>query len=267
MPAPVRNRIPVDSEATAEVVFLIILIWLVAGPVSGTVLSAQNFVTSLVAKGATEVRSTRDLATQVLQSSDRIRTLEAKLASTELENTRLKQQARDTAKLRALLGLRDKAARRTIAAEVTERKPDNWFRQVVIDKGSLNGVKPGSAVITNDGVVGRVTSVSSTASVVRLMTDPEEKLGVVISRIQLTGILSGNGSNPAKIDYVPIGTNVDVGDKIVCASKGGVFPDSHPVGTVVAVRRDAGGAALQIEVRLSETCYDLNQVLVLTPEG
>ncbi len=267
MATPVRNRIPVSSEATAEVLFLIILIWSIAGPVSGFVLSAQAFITSLFAHGATQVRSTKDLATQVLQASARINTLEAKLAQAELENARLRQQSRDTNKLRALLDLKEKSERRTIAAEVTERKPDNWFRQVVIDKGSTEGVQRGSAVITHDGIVGQVTSVSSHAAVVRLLTDPEQKLGVVIQRLQLTGILSGNGSGMAKIDYVPIGTNVDVGDKIVCVSKGGVFPDGHPVGQVIAVRRDGSGASLQIEVKLSENCYDLNQVLVLTPEG
>ena len=267
MTGPVRNRIPVSSEAAAELLFLVILIWLIAGPISGTVLSVQAFVTSLFARGATEVRSTKDLATQVLQSSERIRTLEAKLAQSELENARMKQQSRDTNKLRALLGLKQKNERRTIAAEVTERKPDNWFRRVVIDKGTTDGVKKGSAVITHDGVVGQVMTVSEHAAVVSLLTDPEQHLGVMIQRLQLTGILHGSESGPAKIDFVPIGTNVDIGDKVVCVSKGGVFPDNHPVGQVVAVRRDGTGASLQIEVRLAENCYDLSQVLVLTPEG
>jgi rod shape-determining protein MreC len=265
--APVRNRIPIGSETTAELLFLLIIIWLVAGPISGTALNIQAFITSLIAHGATQVRSTKDLASQVLQSSQKIKDLEAKLASSELENARLRQQSRDSNKLRALLELKEKSERQTIAAEVTERKPDNWFRQVVIDKGNAEGVRKGSAVITHDGVVGQVTSVSSHAAVVRLLTDPEQKLGVVIQRLQLTGILSGNGSQPAKIDYVPIGTNVDVGDKIVCVSKGGVFPDNHPVGQVMAIRRDSSGASLLIEVKLSENCYDLDQVLVLTPEG
>jgi rod shape-determining protein MreC len=243
------------------------LLWFVAGPLSGTILNIQSFVSSLFTNSANQVKSTRELATQVLQASERIKSLETKLAQLELENTRLKQQTRDSNKLRALLGLKNKAERRTIAAEVVERKPDNWFDQVVIDKGHDEGVLKGSAVITNDGVVGQVVEVSSHAAVVRLVTDPMQKLGVVIQRIKLTGVLIGNKSAPAKIDFVPVGTNLDIGDKIVTLSKGGVFPDNHPVGQVIAVRRDAGGANLQIEVKLSEGCYDLNQVLVLTPEG
>lgn len=265
MSAPSRNRIPLSAESTAEFLVLIILIWFVAGPISGTILNAQSFISSIFIRGAMGVSSTRDLAAQLLQSSERIKTLQTKLAKTELELAQQKQQSRDSNKLRALLGLKQKDPRRTIAAEVVERKPDNWFKQVVIDKGSDEGVRKASAVITHEGIVGQVTQVSPHAAVVRLLTDPEQKLGVVIDRIKLTGILSGNGSGPAKIDFVPVGTNVDIGDKIVSLSKGGVFPDDHPVGQVVAVRRDSNGASLQIEVKLSENCYDLSEVLVLTP--
>ena len=265
MAAPGRNRIPLSAESTAEFLVLIILIWFVAGPVSGTILNMQSFISSIFIRGAMGVSSTRDLATQVLQSSERIKSLQTRLAKAELELAQQKQQSRDSNKLRALLGLKEKEPRRTIAAEVVERKPDNWFKQVVIDKGADEGVRKGSAVITHEGIVGQVTSVSPHAAVVRLLTDPEQKLGVVIQRIKLTGILSGSGSVPAKIDFVPVGTNVDVGDKIVSLAKGGVFPDDHPVGQVVAVRRDSNGASLQIEVKLSENCYDLSEVLVLTP--
>lgn len=265
MPAHNQSRMPLDAESLAELVFLMLVIWLIAGPISGFVLNTQTWVSSVFVKGAYQVESTKNLAKQLLESSERIRSLQAKLAQDELEITRLKQQSRDTNKLRALLGLKEKSPRETIAAEVIARNPDNWFEQVVIDRGKLSHITKGSAVITRDGVVGQVVSVSDNASVVRLMTDPEQKLGVVIQRIGLTGILSGAYGKPAKIDYVPVGTNVDVGDKIVCLPKGGVWPENHPVGTICAVRRDGGGASLQIEVKLSENCYDLSQVLVVPP--
>lgn len=265
MPHENQSRLPLGSEAIAEIIFLIILIWMIAGPISGFVLNGQTWVSSIFAKGVYQVESTKNLAKQALESSERIKALETKLAKQELELTRLRQQSRDTNNLRALLNLKQKSQRKTIAAEVTARSPDNWFKQVVIDKGKLDGVKVGSAVITSEGVVGQVVSVSGDASVVRLLTDPEQKLGVVIQRIGLTGILSGAYQKPAKIDFVPVGTNVDAGDKIVCLGKGGMFPDNHPVGVVQAVRRDTGGASLQIEVKLAENCYDLSQVLVLPP--
>ncbi|HEY9713078.1 MAG TPA: rod shape-determining protein MreC [Chroococcales cyanobacterium] len=265
MPQQNQTRLPLDSEATAEFIFLLIIIWMVAGPISGAILSTQTWISSIFTKGVYQVESTKNLAKRVLISTERIKALETKLAQQELELTTLRQQSHDTNKLRALLGLKKKTERKTIAAEVIARNPDNWFKQVVIDKGKADGVRINSAVITSDGVVGRVVSVSPDASVVRLLTDPEEKLGVVISKIGLSGILNGDFQKPAKIDFVPVGTNVDVGDKIVCFGKGGTFPENHPVGTVCGVRRDGGGASLQIEVKLNENCYDLSQVLVLPP--
>lgn len=238
---------------------------MVAGPVRGAVLSTQTWVSSVFTKGALQVESTKNLAEQLLESSRRIKNLEEKLAKSELELTRLRQQSRDTNKLRQLLNLREKQDRRTIAADVIARNPDNWFEQVTLDKGKVEGVREGSAVMTSDGVVGQVVSVADHACVVKLLTDPDMKLGVVLKRTGVTGILSGNFQKQAKIDWVPVGTNVDIGDKVACLGKGGTFPENHPVGTVVGVRRDTNGASMQIEVKLSENCYDLSQVLVLPP--
>lgn len=261
-----QSRLPVSAEAAAEFIFLLMLIWLMAGPVSGVVLSTQAWISSVFAKGAYQVESTKNLAKQLLDASERIKNLETRLVKAQLELVTLRQQSRDTNRLRRLLGLKEKVAPQALAAEVIARNPDNWFEQVVIDKGKLDGVRKAAGVITADGVVGQVTSVSDNASVVRLLTDPDQKIGVVDQNAGITGILAGAFEKPAKLDYVPVGTNVDIGDKILCLGKGSVFPKNHPVGTVVAVRRDVNGAALQIEVKLAENCYDLSEVLVLPPQ-
>lgn len=259
------HRLGDQSESIAEAIFLIIVIVMIGGPAAGMLLSAATWVSGVITKSAYQVESTRNLAEEVFVSSQRIRELERKLAASELELTTLRREARDTNNLRALLGLKENLARQTIAAEVIARNPDNWFEQVVLDKGSADGVSKGSAVITRDGIVGQVVSVDEHASVVRLITDPEQKLGVLIKRIGLPGIISGNGQQLALMEYVPVGTNVDIGDKIVCFGKGGVFPENHPVGTIASIRRNVDGASMQIDVKLSENCYDLNQVLVLPP--
>ncbi len=261
------SRLPIDSQSTAEVAFLLILIWMLAGPVSGAVLSTHTWMAGIITKSAYQVESTKNLANEVLEKSNRIKTLEQKLADQEMELTRLKEQSKDTSNLRALLGLRETLDRKTIAADIITRNPDNWFEQVTIDKGGLDKVRVGSAVITSQGVVGQITSVSRDASVVRLLTDPDQKMGVLIQRIGQPGVLSGRHKAPAVIDFIPVGTNVDVGDKVVSLGNGGIFPSGHPVGTVIAVRRDVNGTTLSIEVKLSENFYDLRQVLVVPPQG
>ena len=265
MASPNEPRLLEQQESIAEIIFLIIVIILLGGPIAGGVLSVTGWASSVFTKSVTKVESTKNLAEKLLESSEKIREMEKKLTDAELEVSTLRRQARDTNTLRELLGLKKKLTRKTIACEVVARNPDNWFDQVVLDKGEMEGVLKGSAVITGEGVVGQVVSTSEHSAVVRLITDPDQKLGVVIKRIGLPGIITGNGQNLAVMDFVPVGTNVDVGDKIVCFGKGGVFPDNHPVGEIAAVRRDTNGASMQIDVKLSENCYDLNQVLVLPP--
>lgn len=259
------SRISFDLFSTAEWLFLFTLAWLLAGPLTGLVLSANTCLSSLFTQGAFQLESTKNLANQVMVAAERIRNLETKLAQAQLELTKLRQQSKDASKLRELLRLKSHSEREAIAADVISRSPDNWFEQITINKGTFDHVVKGSAVITSDGIVGQVISASQRGAVVRLLTDPESKLGVLIPRIGLTGILSGRHQNPAVIDFVPIGTSVEVKDKVVCLGKSGTFPENHPVGTVIGVRRDSNGTNAKIEVRLSENCYDLRQVLILPP--
>jgi rod shape-determining protein MreC len=265
LPVQKQTGNQLSAQATAELIVLLMMIYVVAGPLSGSVLSTHAFFSSLISKSQTQIESTKNVAQQLLAASDRIKTLEAKLAQNQVELTKYKQQAKDTDNLRALLNLKNHTHRKAIAADVVSRDVDNWYEQATLDKGSLNGVTKGSAVITSNGVVGQVTTVSDNACIVRLLTDPDQKLGVLIPRIGLTGILSGRHQDPAIIDFVPIGTNVDVKDKVVCRGKAGTFPENHPVGTVIGVRRDSNATTAQIQVRLAENCYDLSQVLILPP--
>lgn len=262
-----RNRLPIDSQSLFEVGFVLILIWMLAGPISGTVLSVHSWISTLVTKSANQLESTKYIAQKLLVASAKINLLEKKVADDQLEITKLKEQARDTNRLRALLGLKAVLDRTTIAADVITRNPDNWFKQVTIDKGTLDNITVGSAVLTSEGAVGQVVSVSNNASVVRLLTDPDQKLGVLIARIGQPGVLTGQGNEQASIDFIPVGTNVDVGDKVVSLGNGGIFPAGHPVGVVTAVHRNTNGTTLSIEVRLAENLLDLRQVLVVPPQG
>jgi rod shape-determining protein MreC len=270
LPAPVQSRLDsgrfaVDSESIAEVLFLLVVFYLLLGPAGGFVMSTCTTISSVFVKGANQVESTRNLANQLLVASDRIKGLERKVADQELELTKLRQEAKDQDKLRALLGLKQSVSRRTIAADVVTHDPDNWFEQVTLDKGSDDNVRKGSAVVTAQGVVGQVVSVGSHACVVRLLSDPDQKIGVLVARTNTPGVLSGHNKNPPAVDFVPVGSSVDVGDKVTCLGNGGVFPVGHAVGTVSLVRRDTNGTTLTIEITPAENFFDLTHVLIVPP--
>lgn len=259
------SRYTISSASMAETAFLVVIVLMAAGPVSGVIAWAHSSLSSMIAIGGTQLESTRNLASQLIDAGEKIRALEKKLGDSELELTKLRQEAKDVNKLRSLLSLKQSIDRHTIGADVTGRGPDNWYEQVTIDKGSRDNVQRGSAVITSQGVVGQVISVKESTSVVRLVTDPEQKIGVVMQRINLPGVLKGNYKKPAVIEFIPVGSPVDIGDKVTCLGNGGIFPPGHPVGTVSMVRRDTNGTTLSIEVRLSENLYDLTHVLLVPP--
>lgn len=259
------SRYTISAAAMAETAFLAIVVLMLAGPVSGVIAWAHSSLSTMISRGGTQLESTRNLASQLMDAGDKIRGLEKKLGDAELELTKLRQEAKDVNKLRSLLSLKQSIDRHTIGADVTGRGPDNWYEQVTIDKGARDNVQKGSAVITSQGVVGQVVSVKDTTSVVRLVTDPEQKIGVVMNRINLPGVLRGNYKKPAVIEFIPVGSPVDIGDKVSCLGNGGIFPPGHPVGTVSMVRRDVNGTTLSIEVRLSENLYDLTHVLLVPP--
>lgn len=260
-----QSRFTVSSASIAETIFLAILILMFAGPLSGLISWANATISALITHGTMQVESTRNLANELINAGKKIEGLEKKVADSELELTKLRQEAKDVDKLRALLDLKKSIDRRTIGADVTGRSPDNWYEQVTIDKGSQNNVQLGSAVITNQGIVGQVTKVDENTSIVRLITDPEQKIGVVIQRTNLPGVLRGNYKNQPIIEFVPVGSAVEVGDKVTCLGNGGIFPPGHPIGVVSLVRRDTNGTTLSIEVRISENLYDLTHVLIVPP--
>lgn len=259
------SRYTVSSALLAETIFLAIIVILAAQPASALISWAHSSLSTMISHSSTQLESTRNLAAQVIDAGDKIKALEKKIADSELELTKLRQEAKDVNKLRSLLNLKQSINRHTIGADVTGRGPDNWYEQVTIDKGSRDNVQKGSAVITSQGVVGQITEVKESTSIVRLVTDPELKMGVVMQRINLPGVLRGNYKNPAVIEYIPVGSAVDIGDKVTCLGNGGIFPPGHPVGTVSMVRRDTNGTTLSIEVRLSENLYDLTHVLIVPP--
>mgnify|MGYP000532440348 FL=1 len=181
-----QNSFAFDRATIAEIIFFAIVLMYLVGPASGLILNINAAIAGFFTRGMTQVLSTRNTVQKLLASAERIKDLETKLAQRELELIKLRQQAKDTNKLRQMLDLRTHADRKVIAAEVVSRNPDNWFEQIIIDKGKLEHIAKGSAVITGIGVVGQVTNVSDHASVIRLLTDPDQKLGVLLPRLGIT---------------------------------------------------------------------------------
>ena len=109
---------------------------------------------------------------------------------------------KDNIRLRKILSLQESSNNDNISAAVISRKTGGWWRQVILNKGSKDGVEIGSTVTGPGGLLGRVRNTSYFTSSVTLLTSPESKLGVWVDRSQINGLLVGSGDdNPSLIMY------------------------------------------------------------------
>ena len=102
---------------------------------------------------------------------------------------------KDNIRLRQILSLQESSNDEHISAAVISRKTGGWWRQIILNKGSKDGVEIGNIVIGPGGLLGRVKNTSLFTSTVILITSPESKLGVWVDRIQINGLLVGLGED------------------------------------------------------------------------
>jgi rod shape-determining protein MreC len=189
--------------------------------------------------------------------------LRREAAIRERRVSQLEEQALETQRLQGLLAIRDASRADFLAARVVGRDTSNWFKTILIDRGSSVGIRRNLPVIAPDGLVGRVLEVTPTLSKVQLLTDPVSAAGGLVQRTRVAGIVFGNLEAGLVVRYLPQLADVAVGDEMITSGLGGVFPKGIPVGRVVAVERRSGAlfqeATLQPKVDLSR----LEEVLIL----
>lgn len=246
-----------------EILCLVFFICLLAGPLSGLVLSTSSWFAKITTQANVQYQSTQKLAKAVLESSAKIKFLEKELTTQEVELTSLRQQAKETQVLRTMLNLKNSLKCYSAACDVVGHSPNNWYSQIIIDKGKNDNIQPGFAVLNSNGIVGQILEVSNDTSIVRLLTDPQEKVGVIIKKANVTGILVGAYDKAPTINFVPIGSQVDIGDEVVCLGKGGSFPPNHLIGHVSSIARENNGASMLIDVKLAVNIDDLTSVMVV----
>jgi len=164
------------------------------------------------------------------------RRLQADLDRLKMENQFLKTEISTADRAKALVAFQQRTQSRTIAARVIAAGAGANSKVVFVDRGSVSGVEKGMAVVTPDGIVGKVIAAYPTASEVMLVTDPEFAAGVVSQKNRVVGTLKGQGQSTCKVDYVPSEEKVEVGETFFTSGDDRIFPKGFPVGVVRVVR-------------------------------
>jgi rod shape-determining protein MreC len=189
------------------------------------------------------------------------RRLQAEVGRLKIENDFLRNQLNTADRAKALALFQERTPSRTLAATVIGTGAGSNSKVVFVDRGSSSGVERGMAVVTPDGIVGKVIAAYPTASEVLLITDPDFAAGVISQKTVVRGTLKGQGTPMCKVDYVPSEEKLQVGDWFYTSGDDRVFPRGLPVGVVRIVR--PGQPFQEIYVEPSGIQRGLEDVLIV----
>jgi len=142
---------------------------------------------------------------------------------------------KDNLRLREMLSIQESSDDDRISAAVISRKTGSWWRQIILNKGSKDGVEIGSIVIGPGGLLGRVKNTSLLTSSVTLITSPESKLGVWVDRIQINGLLVGLGDDYPSLILYSKDADIKVGDFVSSSPASSLLPPNIPIGIVQSI--------------------------------
>ena len=187
--------------------------------------------------------------------------LQSDLNRTQLENQFLRSQLDTADRGRALAVFQEQSQMKTVAARIIGNSPGSNGRVVLIDRGTGSGIQPGMAVITPDGIVGKIVSSYPTASNLLLITDPTFAAGVISQKNRVHGTLKGTGNSSVLVDYVQNEQTVEAGEWFYTAGDDRIFPKGLPAGIVTAAR--PGRTVKEIFLAPSGLQNGLEDVLVI----
>ena len=142
---------------------------------------------------------------------------------------------KDNKRLREILSLQQSSNNDNISAAVISRKTGGWWRQIILNKGSNDGVEIGSSVTGPGGLLGRVNNTSFFTSSVTLLTSPESKLGVWVDRSEINGLLVGSGDDHPSLILYSKEADIKVGDFVSSSPASSLLPPNIPIGIVQSI--------------------------------
>jgi len=191
------------------------------------------------------------------------RSLKAQIEHMRLEQVRMSQDADQARRLQSLLAFKEQFISQTMAAQVIGGSGSELSRSVYIDKGYKDGIKADLAVITADGIVGKVLRVYRTSALVLLIDDQTSGVGAILDKTRLQGILRGTPSGEVVLEKVMSDEAVPPGELVLTSGGDGIFPKGLLVGKVTKAT-PGSELFLNIRVRPAADLSKLEEVLVVT---
>jgi rod shape-determining protein MreC len=194
-------------------------------------------------------------------------TLRAKTLALSQNAQRYEAAEAEAMQLRRLIGAADKLGVKATPAEILYAGRDPYSHKVFINLGHRHGVKPGSPVTDEAGVIGQVTRVHPLISEVTLVTDQDQAIPIQVLRNGLRAVAFGGGaSGMLELRFMPANADIQNGDRLVTSGIDATYPAGLPVATVVRIERDAEHSFARVVCRPAAGVDRGRFVLVLSDE-
>jgi rod shape-determining protein MreC len=227
----------------------------VQSPVTTVTGGVSNYFSSIA-----NLRSAQDENGQLKQH---VQELEVELRQKEAldaENTRL----------RRLLELKEQSKYKVLTARVIGRDPSAWFESAIVNRGSLDGIRLNMPVVTDGGLVGRVTAVSPLTAQVDLITRDKSGIGAVVGQIgesSALGVVAGTSKKELlEMKYVSGSVDVQVGQTVFTTGQDGIFPSGLKIGSIVNLVSGSATTPHQIEIQPAAGLGSMQEVGILLYE-
>lgn len=191
-----------------------------------------------------------------------------KLAEQSQRAGQVEQLLLENERLRQLLGLRERLQVPSVAAQVLYDATDPYSRRVVIGKGQLQGIQPGSPVMDESGVLGQVTRVYPFVSEITLLIDRDQVIPVMNARTGTRAVAYGDPSPRGglmELRYMAATEDVKEGDLLTTSGVDGVYPPGLPVARVLSVDRRSDTSFTRIQCEPLAKLHGVVHVMVLAP--
>ena len=254
----------------AVVLTAVVLLSLPASAASRLKLAVSSWFLPLFGLAGAAQQLPADLADSVLprrellQQIDRLRRENQQLKSQAVQSAAI---ARENDQLRSLIGWQKQVQWKLKPANVIMRDPANWWRTVQIDRGSRDGIQTNQPVLTADGLVGRISSVSYLNSQVALIGDRDCRVSALVDNathdVGVLSLIDPLDNTLVRMSHLTSGANLKAGQNVFTSGLGGIFPKGIPVGKVYDSQPVEYGLATEARVKLNANLGALEQVSVL----
>ena len=196
------------------------------------------------------------------------RDLQAEVTRLQMEQARLRQDADQARRLQSLLDFKERYVAKTVPAQVIGTSGNEQSRVITIDKGARAGIRTDMAVITPDGIAGKVREVGPLSSQVLLINDHDSGAGVILEGSRLQGILKGTSLGELQITDIMSDEKIEAGEHVITSGGDRIFPKGLSVGTVSSAVPDRDNDPfLNIKIKPSADLRRLEEVLVVIETG